>query len=196
MRYLHIFLMLLFTSLLSVFGQAQTDQNDGYPKETRKQRREEQKRLKAIELQKNREQQLTMVHDTTFVVEANHVMSPRGISIPVSASTNFFAASGRETVIQLAISPSIGINGLGGVTYTGTFVEYIVKEGKINKPIVVSGLIRLNPGTGLIPFDVSIQSNGVSIFTVSSPGGDRITLTGTIKNPETSKVFMGTPYFR
>ena len=185
----------LFICLTSSI-QAQSTSGEISNKESRKLKREALKQQKAIDLQNSRQLILDMVLDTNFVIEANNVMSPNGLLIPVSASTNFFATMGSEIVIQLAFNQSIGANGLGGVTHTGTLVEYLVKAEEMDKPIEVSGKIRLNPGTGLIPFDLVIQSGNITQFSVSSLGGDRIMLSGIIRSAEKTKVFMGTPYFR
>ncbi len=196
MKKLIILTFLLFIIILPTAVQGQSESGEVSKKEARKLKREAQKKQETIELQKSQQLVLEMVRDTNFVVEAHNVMSPNGLSIPVSASTNFFATMGRDIVIQLASNQSMGANGLGGVTHTGILVEYQVKAEGLDKPIEVSGKIRLNPGTGLIPFDLIIQSGNVAQFSVSSLGGDRIMLSGIIQDAAKSKVFMGTPYFR
>jgi len=180
---------------MHVISQQQSDTLS--KKEIRQLEKQKQKEADFKARAEERSKLLNILNDSSFVLEATLVgVGSMGKDTPVSSRTNFFAISGDDIVFQVAFAGRLGINGLGGVTNTGTLVSYRVDAKKPNKPIFINGKIRPNPGTILIPFDISIQDNGAAQFYISTANGERIMLSGFIKSLAESKVFEGTPYFR
>ncbi|MDY0076677.1 MAG: DUF4251 domain-containing protein [Bacteroidales bacterium] len=190
--------LIIVLSLLlsfSVLGQQHSDTLS--KKEIRQLEKQKQKEADSIERAEARSKLLNMLIDSSFVLEATLIgVGSMGKDTPVSSRTNFFAISGDDIVFQVAFAGRLGINGLGGVTNTGTLISYSIDSRKSNKPIFINGKIRPNPGTILIPFEISIQDNGAAQFYISTANGERIMLSGFIKSLAGSKVFEGTPYFR
>lgn len=190
--------LLIVLSLIIPFHAISQQPSDTLSKKEIKQlEKQKQKDTESKERAASRGELLKILNDSSFVLEATLVgVGNLGRETPVSSRTNFFAINGDDIVLQMAFEGSLGLNGLGGVTNTGTLVSYSVDAEKSNKPIFINGKIRPNPGTILIPFDISIQDNGAAQFYISTANGDRIMLSGFIKSLAESKVFEGTPYFR
>ncbi|MBZ0243007.1 MAG: DUF4251 domain-containing protein [Bacteroidales bacterium] len=190
--------LIIVLGLLLPFAAISQQQSDTLSKkEIRQLEKRKQKEADSIVRSEARAKLLNMLNDSSFVLEATLVgVGNLGSETPVSSRTNFFAVNGDDIVLQVAFGGRLGINGLGGVTNTGTLVAYSVDAKQPNKPIFVNGKIRPNPGTILIPFDISIQDNGAAQFYISTANGDRIMLSGFIKSLAESKVFEGTPYFK
>ncbi len=190
--------LLIVLVLIVPFHAISQQQNDTLSKkEIRQIEKQKQKDAESKERAESRSELLKILNDSSFVLEATLVgIGNLGRETPVSSRTNFFAINGDDIVLQVAFEGSLGINGLGGVTNTGTLVSYSVDAEKSNKPIFINGKIRPNPGTILISFDISVQDNGAAQFYISTANGDRIMLSGFIKSMADSRVFEGTPYFR
>lgn len=74
---------------------------------------------------------LNAINDTSFILEADHVVLKYGRRIHVDSSTNFVSLNEGESVVQVAFNiPVAGPNGLGGVTVRGHVSSYKVKKGK------------------------------------------------------------------
>ncbi|MBU1368879.1 MAG: DUF4251 domain-containing protein [Bacteroidetes bacterium] len=180
---------------LSVFSQETSETLSR--RELRKLEKKEKRLQEANKSAEARSKLLSMINDSSFILEATLVSnSIVGQSTPVSSRTNYVAVAGEEVVIQFAFEGSLGVNGLGGITNTGTLVSYSVDAENPRKPIFINGKIRPNPGTVLIPFNISVQDNGAAQFSFSNPRGDRFTLSGFLKSLQETKVFQGTPVFR
>ena len=66
-----------------------------------------------------------------FVLEADQVSFKSGSTAHVSSNTNFVAVQGDKAVVQVAFDiPVSGLNGLGGVTVSGSTSDSQAERGQ------------------------------------------------------------------
>ena len=129
-----LFLTTLLLLSFTVTTFAQTS------KEARAARREalkkEREARKALEAQQDSVAYFKAVEALktgSFVLEANNVSFPNGITRFVSSNTNYVQVDNGEGIVQTAFSNfaySPGPNGLGGVTVEGNISDLKIKEDK------------------------------------------------------------------
>ena len=192
-----LFLTMLLSISLTMATFAQTS------KEARAARREalkkEREARKALEAQQDSVAYFKAVEALktgSFVLEADYVTFPNGITRYVSSNTNYVQADNGEGIIQTAFSNfaySPGPNGLGGVTVEGNISGLNMKEDKDGnyyysytiQGIAVSAtvFITLTGGTNQASVQISPNFNG-----------NNMTMTGHLLPPDESDVFQGTTW--
>ena len=192
-----LFLTTLLLLSFTVTTFAQTS------KEARAARREalkkEREARKALEAQQDSIAYLKAVEALktgSFVLEANNVSFPNGITRFVSSNTNYVQVDNGEGIVQTAFSNfaySPGPNGLGGVTVEGNISDLKIKEDKDGnyyysysiQGIAISAtvFITLTGGTNQASVNISPNFNN-----------NNMTMTGVLLPLDESDVFQGTTW--
>jgi len=192
-----LFLTILLLLSFTVTTYAQTS------KEARAARREalkkEREARKALEAQQDSIAYLKAVEALktgSFVLEANNVTFPNGITRYVSSNTNYVQVDNGEGIVQTAFSNfaySPGPNGLGGVTVQGNISGLKIKEDKDGnyfysytiQGIAISAtvFITLTGGTNQASVNISPNFNN-----------NNMTMTGVLLPLDESDVFQGTTW--
>ena len=192
-----LFLTTLLLLSFTVTTYAQTS------KEARAARREalkkEREARKALEAQQDSVAYFKAVEALktgSFVLEANNVTFPNGITRYVSSNTNYVQVDNGEGIVQTAFSNfaySPGPNGLGGVTVQGNISGLKIKEDKDGnyfysytiQGIAISAtvFITLTGGTNQASVNISPNFNN-----------NNMTMTGVLLPLDESDVFQGTTW--
>ena len=131
-----------------------------------------------------------------FVLEADNVTFPNGITRYVSSNTNYVQVDNGEGIVQTAFSNfsySPGPNGLGGVTVEGNVNGLKMKEDKDGnyfynytiQGIAISATVFITLTGGTNQASVSISPNFNS---------NNMTMTGRLLPLDESDVFQGTTW--
>ena len=192
-----LFLTTLLLLSFTVTTFAQTS------KEARAARREalkkEREARKALEAQQDSVAYLKAVEalkEGAFVLEADNVTFPNGITRYVSSNTNYVQVDNGEGIVQTAFTNfayTPGPNGLGGVTVQGNISGLKIKEDKDGNyyynymiqgvAISASVFITLTGGTNQASVTVSPNFNS-----------NNMTMTGRLLPLDESDVFQGTTW--
>jgi len=192
-----LFLTTLLLLSFTVTTFAQTS------KEARAARREalkkEREARKALEAQQDSVAYFKAVEalkEGAFVLEADNVTFPNGITRYVSSNTNYVQVDNGEGIVQTAFTNfayTSGPNGLGGVTVQGNISGLKIKEDKDGNyyynymiqgvAISASVFITLTGGTNQASVTVSPNFNS-----------NNMTMTGRLLPLDESDVFQGTTW--
>jgi hypothetical protein len=192
-----LFLTMLLSLGITMATFAQTS------KEARAARREalkkEREARKALEAQQDSIAFLKAVEALkagSFVLEADNVAFPNGITRYVSSNTNYVQVDNGEGIVQTAFTNfayNPGPNGLGGVTVEGTISGLEMKQDKHGnyfynytiQGIAVSAtvFITLTGGTNQASVQISPNFNN-----------NNMTMTGHLLPLDESDVFQGTTW--
>lgn len=132
----------------------------------------------------------------SFVLEADNVTFPNGITRYVSSNTNYVQVDNGEGIVQTAFSNfaySPGPNGLGGVTVEGNISGLKMKEDKDGnyyynytiQGIAISATVFITLTGGTNQASVNISPNFNS---------NNMTMTGLLLPLDESDVFQGTTW--
>ncbi len=192
-----LFLTTLLLLSFTVTTFAQTS------KEARAARREalkkEREARKALEAQQDSLAYFKAVEalkEGAFVLEADNVTFPNGITRYVSSNTNYVQVDNGEGILQTAFTNfayNPGPNGLGGVTVEGNISGLKMKEDKDGnyyynytiQGVAVSATIFITLTGGTNQASVSISPNFNS---------NNMTMTGRLLPLDESDVFQGTTW--
>ena len=192
-----LFLTTLLLLSFTVTTFAQTS------KEARAARREalkkEREARKALEAQQDSLAYFKAVEalkEGAFVLEADNVTFPNGITRYVSSNTNYVQVDNGEGILQTAFTNfayNPGPNGLGGVTVEGNISGLKMKEDKDGnyyynytiQGVAVSATIFITLTGGTNQDSVSISPNFNS---------NNMTMTGRLLPLDESDVFQGTTW--
>ena len=132
----------------------------------------------------------------SFVLEADNVTFPNGITRYVSSNTNYVQADNGEGIVQTAFTNfayNPGPNGLGGVTVQGNISGLSMKEDKDGNyfynftiqgmTISATVFITLTGGTNQASVQISPNFNN-----------NNMTMTGRLLPLSESEVFQGTTW--
>lgn len=126
-----------------------------------------------------------------FVLEADQVIFPNGMSAFVTSNTNFVLMNGNRATVQTAFNtPYPGPNGIGGVTVDGNSSDMkmnIDKKGNVSCSFSVQGIgisaqIFINMGAG---------NNNASVNISPNFNNNNLTLNGNIVPLDQSNIFKG-----
>ena len=192
-----LFLTTFLLVCLSVTTFAQTS------KEARAARREalkkERQERKALEAQQDTVAYLKAVEALkagSFVLEADFVTFPNGITRYVSSNTNYIQVDNGEGIVQTAFTNfayNPGPNGLGGVTVEGNISGLQMKSDKDGnyyysytiQGMAISATIFITLTGGTNQANVSISPNF---------NDNNMTMTGRLLPLDESDVFQGTTW--
>lgn len=193
--------VLFLTTLLLLGFAVTTFAQSG--KETRAERREalkkERAERRALEARQDSAAYFKAVEamkNGAFVLEANNVTFPNGITRFVSATTNYVQVDNGEGIVQTAFNNfayTPGPNGLGGVTVQGNISGLKMsedKDGNVFYSYTIQGIaisatvfITLTGGTNQAGVQISPNFNN-----------NNMTMTGYLLPLDESDVFQGTTW--
>ena len=189
-RILVFFLLLTFVFAANIQTYAQErKQTKKERKEAKKLRKEQQKKEQAALFDVSKQ----LIKDTSFVIAADRITFKSGLNFSVSQTLNFFKVYKGNGVLQIAPinSPSLGANGLGGVTMKGPLTQYLItdKGDKIYVRITLKGTL----GTAMI--NLSVYGGNNTVIDVSGLfSGNAFTMYGSIEHLGDVRIFEGTSY--
>lgn len=185
------------------FCLASTSNAQETRKELREAKREAAKRKmeaeKAIEAQEDSiafEKALAAMKAGAFVLEADNMMFPNGITRYVTSTTNYVEVYDGEGIVQTVFnnfSYSPGPNGIGGVTVQGSISEPEIrtdKHGNFYYSYSITGVAI----SATINITLTGGTNEASAYISPNFNNNNITMTGHIVPYEESVVFQGTTW--
>lgn len=131
-----------------------------------------------------------MVEHQRFVLEANRLRDKRGSTVNVSSNINFIAVDSLSGVLQIGSNAYVGLNGVGGITEEGSVSSYEYSFNEKSSSYNVKYFLR-SPG-GNYDVQMVVYSDGRADATVSSNWPGRLTYSGFLVPPGTSRVWKGT----
>lgn len=161
---------------------------------SKKEQRKLDKELKKEQQAKENELQAAlvklMVEHQQFVLEANQLRDKRGNMVNVSSTINFVAVDSLAGILQIGSNAYVGLNGVGGITEDGTVSGYEYSLNEKNGTYNVKYFLRSPSGN----YDVQmvVHSSGRADATISSTWPGRLTYSGFLVPPGTSRVWKGT----
>ena len=172
-------------------------------KEARAARREalkkEREARKALEAQQDSIAYMKAVEALqagSFVLEANNVSFPNGITRFVSNSTNYIQADNGEGIVQTAFNNfayTPGPNGLGGVTVQGNISGVELKKDKDGN-YFYSYSIQGMAISATVSITLTGGTNQASARISPNFNNNDMTMMGTLVPLEESDVFQGTSW--
>ncbi len=171
--------------LLPVFAQAQElskKEQKALQKQLNKEQQEEENAKRAVMVG-------LMIEAQTFVLEAERLQDNRGNTVNVSSMINFIACDSVNGVVQIGSDLYIGGNGVGGVTVEGPVSNYKYTFNEKKGTYSLSFNIRSTLGS----YDVrmSVYGEGRAEATVTSNWPGRLSYSGDLVQPSSSRVYKG-----
>ena len=159
--------------------------------EARRAARAAHKKAEAAQQLKDFQAAVECIKSGSFVIEADQLLFPRGLSKFVSGLTNFISMNDGNAVIQIATSYyNPGPNGLGGITVEGTVSDITMstdKRGSVFYNFMVQGM--------MVSATVNIQllgdGNRATVTIYPNFNNNNLTMTGTVVPYNQSNVFQG-----
>ena len=187
--------LLLLSFTVTTFAQSSKEARAAR-REALKKEREERRALEAQQDSVAYLKAIEALKTGTFVLEANNVTFPNGITRYVSSNTNYVQVDNGEGIVQTAFSNfayTPGPNGLGGVTVEGNISGLKMKEDKDGNyfysytiqgvAISATVFITLTGGTNQASVNISPNFNN-----------NNMTMTGVLLPLDESDVFQGTTW--
>jgi len=131
-----------------------------------------------------------------FVLEANNVTFPSGITRFVSSDTNYIQVDNGEGIVQTAFSNftySPGPNGLGGVTVEGKISGLKMnadKDGNYFYNYSIQGIAV----SATVSITLTGGTNQASVYSSPNFNNNNLTMTGILLPLDESDVFQGTTW--
>ena len=159
--------------------------------EARRAARAAHRKAEAAQQLKDFQAAVECIKSGSFVIEADQLLFPRGMSKFVSSFTNFISMNQGNAVIQIATSyMNPGPNGLGGITVEGTVSDITMstdKRGSVFYNFMVQG--------AMVSATVNIQllgdGNRATVTIYPNFNNNNLTMTGTVVPYSESDVFQG-----
>lgn len=187
--------LLLLSFTVTTFAQSSKEARAAR-REALKKEREERRALEAQQDSVAYFKAIEALKTGSFVLEANNVTFPNGITRYVSSNTNYVQVDNGEGIVQTAFSNfayTPGPNGLGGVTVEGNISGLKMKEDKDGNyfysytiqgvAISATVFITLTGGTNQASVNISPNFNN-----------NNMTMTGVLLPLDESDVFQGTTW--
>ncbi len=181
---------------LLIFGTALNAQDFGDEttmtrQEARKAARAAHRKAMEAENQQLFQQAVQALKDGSFVIEADQLLFPQGLTKFVSSLTNFVSMNDGKAVIQIATSNfRPGPNGVGGITVEGTPSNITMSTGKrgivyynfMDQGIAVSATVNIQ---------LTGNGNRATVTIYPNFNSNNLTMTGVLVPYEQSNVFQG-----
>lgn len=159
--------------------------------EARKAARAAHRKAVAAENQQLFEQAVQCLKDGSFVIEADQLLFPQGLSKFVSGLTNFVSMQDGKAVIQIATSYfRPGPNGVGGITVEGNVSNITMSTSKrgvvyynfMDQGIAVSATVNIQ---------LTGDGNRATVTIYPNFNNNNLTMTGRLVPYSQSQVFQG-----
>ena len=188
--------LLLFCFTGAIDAQQTRKELREMKREAAKKKREAEKAQEAIQDSIAFEKALAALKEGSFVLEADNIMFPSGITRYVSSYTNYVQVNDKNGIVQTAFSNfaySPGPNGLGGVTVQGNISEPQVrtdKDGNVYYNFSITGIAI----SATINITLTGGTNEASAYISPNFNNNNITMTGHLVPYDESVVFQGTTW--
>ena len=182
MKYLIIIVITLF------YASSAIGQNSG--EKTKRQRSKALK--KELKLQEELLQAKlihSLVEQHRFVLKATTIREHRGSSVTVNPDLNFIAVDSLHGIVQFASENSINRNGVGGTTDEGSVQNYQYKLNERNGTYMIDFFLHAHNRS--YDVQISAHSNGKAQATVTSNKFGKISYSGNLVSPSSSRVWEG-----
>lgn len=160
-------------------------------KEARKAAKAAHKAAEAAQQKLLFEQAKKCLENGTFVLEADQLLFPKGLSKFVSSITNFISMNNGEAVIQISTSNyNPGPNGVGGITVEGTVSDVTMqtdKKGRISYNFSVQGIAI----SATVNMQLSGDGNRATVTVYPNFNSNNVTMTGILVPYNKSSIFQG-----
>ncbi len=180
---------LLFVIALLAAGCLQAAAQD--KKEERELSREEQELLQEKIDSVQHAAALEAMRDSSFTLEADHVVFKYGQRAYVSSSTNFVSIRGDKATVQVSFNiPVAGSNGMGGITLDGNVTDYKMKTDKKGNTFLTATVM----GTAIsaqLSIMLPARTNNATVDVLPTFSSNRISLVGTILPADQSFTVKG-----
>jgi len=194
MKKICLFSITLLTLLIfgnGLYAQDFGDETTMTRQEARKAARAAHKKAIAAENHQLFEEAVQALKDGYFVIEADQLLFPQGLTKFVSGLTNFISMNDGKAVIQIATSNfRPGPNGVGGITVEGNVSNITMSTDK--KGIVYYNF--MDQGIA-VSATVNIQlvgdGNRATVTIYPNFNSNNLTLTGRLVPYDQSNVFQG-----
>ncbi len=159
--------------------------------EARKAARAAHKKAMAAQNQALFEQSVQCLKDGSFVIEADQLLFPQGLTKFVSGITNFVSMDEGKAVIQIATSNfRPGPNGVGGITVEGTVSNITMstsKRGVVYYNFMVQGIAV----SATVNIQLTGDGNRTTVTIYPNFNSNNLTMTGSLVPYKDSNVFQG-----
>ncbi len=188
---LSITLLTLLFSVSNIMAQDFGSETTMTRQEARKAARAAHKKAVAAENAQLFEQAVQCLKDGNFVIEADQLLFPQGLTKFVSGLTNFVSMKDGKAVIQIATSYfRPGPNGVGGITVEGNVSNITMSTSKrgvvyynfMDQGIAVSATVSIV---------LSGDGNRATVTIYPNFNNNNLTMTGRLVPYEDSQVFQG-----
>lgn len=188
---LSITLLTLLFSVSNIMAQDFGSETTMTRKEARKAARAAHRKAVAAENAQLFEQAVQCLKDGNFVIEADQLLFPQGLTKFVSGLTNFVSMKDGKAVIQIATSYfRPGPNGVGGITVEGNVSNITMSTSKrgvvyynfMDQGIAVSATVSIV---------LSGDGNRATVTIYPNFNNNNLTMTGKLVPYEDSQVFQG-----
>lgn len=148
---------------------------------------------KAMEAQSHAqfEQAVQCLKDGYFVIEADQLLFPQGLTKFVSGITNFVSMNEGKAVIQIATSNfRPGPNGVGGITVEGNVSNITMstsKRGVVYYNFMVQGIAV----SASVNIQLTGDGNRATVTIYPNFNSNNLTMTGSLVPYNESEVFQG-----
>ena len=165
-------------------------------REAARKKMEAEKALEAIQDSIAFEKAYEALKAGTFVLEADYIMFPTGITRYVTSSTNYVEVDDGQGIVQTSFSNfsySPGPNGLGGVTVQGNISTPEIrtdKHGNVFYSYSITGVAI----SATVSITLTGGTNEASAYISPNFNNNNITMTGHIVPYEESVIFQGTTW--
>ncbi len=194
MKKFYLFSITLLTLLIfgnGLYAQDFGDETTMTRQEARKAARAAHRKAIAAENQQLFEQAVQALKDGSFVIEADQLLFPQGLTKFVSGLTNFVSMNEGKAVIQIATSNfRPGPNGVGGITVEGNASNITMSTDKrgvvyynfMDQGIAVSATVNIQ---------LTGDGNRATVTVYPNFNSNNLTLTGRLVPYDQSNVFQG-----
>ena len=192
-----IFLLIAACSVTFCFAQLSAEKLEKAEKEVtdaKKLKKEKEKQLEALRDSINFHNAVIGINEMNFVVEADRISFPNGVTVNTDSNTNFISATNGKGMVQIAF-PQYGFggfNGLGGITVEGMITNIKTSTDKKGNVILKMSVM----GTGIsaqILITLLKTSNEVVATIDPNFNSNRLTVYGKLYPNQLSSVFKAMP---
>jgi hypothetical protein len=159
--------------------------------EARKAARAAHKKAMAAQSHEQFEQAVQCLKEGYFVIEADQLLFPQGLTKFVSGITNFVSMNEGKSVIQIATSNfRPGPNGVGGITVEGNVSNITMstsKRGVISYNFMVQGIAV----SASVNITLTGDGNRATVTVYPNFNNNNLTMTGNLVPYDQSHVFQG-----
>ncbi len=187
--------MMLFSVLVTTFAQTSKEARAAR-REALKKERQERRALEAQQDSVAYFKAVEALKNGSFVLEANNVSFPNGITRFVSSNTNYVQVDNGDGIVQTAFSNFAyipGPNGLGGVTVEGNVSGVQLREDKHGN-YYYNYTIQGMSISATVYITLTGGTNQASVRISPNFNNNTLTMMGILVPLDESDVFQGTTW--